>query len=611
MAVISELKISPFKMQTGFELYEYIQSNGNQFIDTGVGANEKILVELKVKMVGSQSSTNILGVRGENGGDKGAFYIANFTDSQKIGFVYNGIKIEGIPYDNEIHEYKFGNGIFMIDGVSYGDETTNEFNSPFPIILFGVRNGGYIDVEKSVQAFYECKIYEDGNLLRHFIPCYTDEYKLIGLYEFIDDTFYIDFGDGAFTLGKQLSRNITKLNNSTISNITLDGVDYHFAKQSDFVSSICENSVKEPIIDMQIQGNSIQDGTPTPEAPVEIESVGVLGKNLFGNYETLENQLEQGTTATEYKPYGYTIPIIAKGENMVDMSKKPSENSSSYTYSNGVYTVLNSQAYKPNRWKIILKPNTKYIATAKSINASTGFVQISGYFSGTSIVEGTINLRDYALTNSFTTTDDGAITLSIYTSELVESLVVEDIQIREILETTNIYLKEPLRKIGNFADILDYKNKKVIRKIASEFINKVEFMSGDASTYKKFLSNIKQKPYVISSGNSYLGYAISNKFEQSKQIYGVMGEYKNLIQSYITTGGVNRCVYTFDAYSVQTIAEAQSLIGDGFEVCYVMEGTIEETIDIPQLSTFDGTTIFEIDTEIKPTENKIKYWKQI
>ena len=499
---------------------------------------------------------------------------------------------------------------------------------------------------------------------------------------------------------RRKGNNVIKSKNSTLKNIGVYKTNYHFARSNEVASNICEDAVNEPMVDMQVSGNSSQDGTSTPEQPCEIISVGEKTKNLvdvnsstntFGyltktgevvnhtsikytDYIIIPNNAtkltisgmggavfsapatcfydenrnfivgelfnetatrtftipsgakyfrtcfrtthtkfmaEYNTTATEYEPYGYKILITPKGENMVDLSKKPNENSSSYTFSNGVYTVSNSQAYRPNRWKIVLKPNTKYIVTAKSINASKCFIQISGYLSGTSIAEGSINLRDYSLTNTFTTTDNGAITLSIYTSELVESLIVEDVQIREVLETTNIYLKEPLRNIGDYADILDYKGKKVIRKIASEFITNVQTMSGDATTYRKFLTDIKYKPLLLGVSVESKGFAISNKFKQSTVTYKEMGSYPNLIQTYITTGGVNRCVYTFDDKSVQQTSQAQPLIGDGFEICYVMADTIEETIDIPEISTFDGTTTLDIETTIEPSAIKINYWKQI
>lgn len=53
--------------------------------------------------------------------------------------------------------------------------------------------------------------------------------------------------------------NKTKENNSTIKNIHYQGEDYHFAKKNEVVDGICENAVNEPIIDLKVSGNSVQE----------------------------------------------------------------------------------------------------------------------------------------------------------------------------------------------------------------------------------------------------------------------------------------------------------------------------------------------------------------
>ena len=92
-------------------------------------------------------------------------------------------------------------------------------------------------------------------------------------------------------------KEITKYDNATISNIKVDGVDYHFAKVNEVVDGICENAVNEPIIDMKLSGNSMQEGTPTTETPVEIESVGDKTSNLLEYpYYKKSNETSNGIT---------------------------------------------------------------------------------------------------------------------------------------------------------------------------------------------------------------------------------------------------------------------------------------------------------------------------
>ncbi len=178
---------------------------------------------------------------------------------------------------------------------------------------------------------------------------------------------------------------------------------------------------------------------------------------------------------------------------------------------------------------------------------------------------------------------------------------------------TNIYLDEPLRKIDEYADYIDFENKKVVRRIASEYFNTVNNASSYKDSYKKFLSNIKYEPLLFEGepGNTDVvkkrGIAISNKFNRSDYIYERMGNYPNLIQTYITSAGDNRVVYTFDDTTITTIEQAQAKIGDGFEVCYVMKNPIEQTIDLPKISTLKGDCTLSIETTLKPSNVEVEY----
>ena len=87
-----------------------------------------------------------------------------------------------------------------------------------------------------------------------------------------------------------IDKSIDSADNKPIDIIHVEDSDYHFAKEKQVVgltSVTAGNAVNEPLIDMQVSGNSVQNGTPTPETPIEIESVGERTKNLF-NKETAE-----------------------------------------------------------------------------------------------------------------------------------------------------------------------------------------------------------------------------------------------------------------------------------------------------------------------------------
>ena len=262
------------------------------------------------------------------------------------------------------------------------------------------------------------------------------------------------------------------------------------------------------------------------------------------------------------------------------------------------------------------KKTTIYFGIAYDNSVTTGKVHHiykngSFHLSGSFVYEGQTSIRLVMHAN--------------YSSDEPAWVKYEHIFVSEVNEfepyieptTTNIYLKEPLRGITYknevYADIIDYKNKKVTRNICSEYITSVYNKSSTSGTFGIFLSEISNKPKMY---NSYAGLCIASKFVMHT-VNGFVGSYVDLtehgghIQTYITSAGLNRVAYSFNDNSITSVAQAQEKIGNGFEVYYVLATPTEEIIDFPQLSAFDGTTIFEMETNINPSEIKVKYWKQI
>ena len=82
------------------------------------------------------------------------------------------------------------------------------------------------------------------------------------------------------------------------------------------VPCVLEYSKGKNMRNYEVYGNSVQDGTPSPESPVEIQSVGDL------------------ITDTESEYYGkYDIPITVTGKNLFDIDKFLSLNGNSTYYS--------------------------------------------------------------------------------------------------------------------------------------------------------------------------------------------------------------------------------------------------------------------------------------
>ena len=51
----------------------------------------------------------------------------------------------------------------------------------------------------------------------------------------------------------------------------------------------------DSLINLKLYGNSVQDGTPAPDNPIEIQSVGELSRNLFDKSLSINDGIKNET----------------------------------------------------------------------------------------------------------------------------------------------------------------------------------------------------------------------------------------------------------------------------------------------------------------------------
>lgn len=253
------------------------------------------------------------------------------------------------------------------------------------------------------------------------------------------------------------------------------------------VPCVMEYSKGKNMRNYEIYGNSVQDGTPSPDTPIEIQSVGDLVTD----------------TASEY--YGkYDVPITVRGKNLL-----PNSDWMSGTHSNGFteqtnvdyiteYTQ-NSISFNLAAWKGVSSPRFKkdsvkrivFKINQNQINSDDGYLNfyiiIQGYDDNNNKV-GSQSIYSNAVADTEYVFDFSTISISnLYKNSTQFSLCIlarknalsnfmvydiayyadTDTAVYEpyIGETKHIYLNEPLRKASDYADYIDFKNQKVMRQI--------------------------------------------------------------------------------------------------------------------------------------------------
>ena len=194
--------------------------------------------------------------------------------------------------------------------------------------------------------------------------------------------------------------------------------------------------------------------------PEEVKYIRVFLVTM-GNTNKTDNiysevQIEEGDTATDYEPYGYKIPVKTSGKNLLNIPQN-FELSGTYTYDcdipAGTYTLDLSSVISGGE-------STPYI---RFLNNQKGYYLSSNNSNLTIILE-TRETKIYVYSNGYNFPASEGITSSIKDLMLEKGKTTTEYEPYNAT-TYNIYLKEPLRKLGSVADYIDCTTGEVVRYI--------------------------------------------------------------------------------------------------------------------------------------------------
>ncbi len=177
---------------------EYIQSSGSQYINTGFKPNQDTKISITVDfplsgtswLYGSRTSanSNSLGFLCESG-SRYRFDYASSTNALTV-------KPTG-----KFTIYSDKNKCY-INGELVVTATYTTFASPVNMYIFNNNNNGSLSGGSSAKL-YNCSIYDNGVLIRNFIPC-KNASGTVGLYDSVNNQFYQNAGSGTFIAGPEI-----------------------------------------------------------------------------------------------------------------------------------------------------------------------------------------------------------------------------------------------------------------------------------------------------------------------------------------------------------------------------------------------------------------------
>ena len=363
-------------------------------------------------------------------------------------------------------------------------------------------------------------------------------------------------------------------------------------------------------------------------------------ESTYNNYQ-VKIQIEEGSTATEYEEYGmmpspefpseikntgdlvtkdncasygsdacdnigkYVVQVKATGKNLFDKSKYLK--AEDYTKTNNSYNVA----------EIKLKPNTTYKISVKRYNGFTG--KDDGYLLINSMeqVNGSNwasiahpSVPDYSEVNYIYTTSENGLLYIGYAAANQTNLdniwKNTDVQIEEGTSattyesyreaTTNIYLDGPLRKVGDYADYIDYNNKKIVRNVKERvYTGKESWLADNGDASYAFDST---EPYIKNSK----GLLFSNIAFYASTKNNDNFNFARSGAGYIEFNALNKG-YTVETWK-QYLADKYNS-GSPVKVQYDIATPIEESIDLPSIELLDGYNTLSINTEVSPSNVKL------
>lgn len=464
---------------------------------------------------------------------------------------------------------------------------------------------------------------------------------------------------------------------------------------------------EESITDYTIYGNSVQNGTPKPDNPIEVECVGELVENLFNEYDELVLGYYDDSGAfksdnsvfktAQYIPVKPDTFYTVKGKSLVQneigymriaefnsektfikrsLSQKLSEPAVtiettsatafvaiSYDYGESsddnvaqIVDIHLCEGINPNncgKYKIPIKVSGKNLLVLSrdnqrftqngvtfainkdkgitmngtctadvpiDVSKDNGFTAGGGTYTLCGCFGGSTSTYYLQTQNGFTDTGRG-VTVSTKEDKNIVRLyvkkgtVLDNVTICPMLIkgnyvgkvpdyepyhepiTTNIYLDEPLRKVGDYADYIDFENGKIVRNVKTVALQKADaqysWISKKGVAFKNVLSeNLNRAKGLCNRENLFT----ADGGETTTMWVGVESKWVYWI-------GI------LDYLGMTTIDEFNEWLANN--PTYVYYGThnpTETLITLPNIPTFRGTSILNADTTIQPSNAEVTYY---
>ncbi len=198
----------------GYTAVDYLQTSGEQYIDTGIVGSSSVGVFADFCFTDFQKNQSFMQVYDQTEGYQCLLLKTSAYDAPNSNYWFICGYINASVYfkeaDADRHKYYFnadGKQSIEMDGVSYGkaDPSKTNFTAGARTLYLFARNALYRNQtlytnERAYMKLYSCAIFDRGVKVRNFVPCLDPNGKPC-MYDSVSKTAFYNQGDGQFTWG--------------------------------------------------------------------------------------------------------------------------------------------------------------------------------------------------------------------------------------------------------------------------------------------------------------------------------------------------------------------------------------------------------------------------
>lgn len=189
-----------------YDVLEYIESHGTQYIDTGFKANNNTSIEYTFESTDFTRTSNLFCCRGA---DTETNTLTSFVINKIIRFDYGqGTSAVTTSQISQGTKYvvKTEKNKFYLNNSLIGTASATTFNPNISMYFMASFTGNHESISNYAYIkFYGAKIYDNETLARNFIPIKRKSDGAIGLYDLVEGKFYGNNGTGTFGAGPKVN----------------------------------------------------------------------------------------------------------------------------------------------------------------------------------------------------------------------------------------------------------------------------------------------------------------------------------------------------------------------------------------------------------------------